>query len=221
MRVRAAGLHVGDVFAVKGSPFLVRLATGLRRPRYGVPGFDIAGEVTAVGDRVTRFKPGDQVFGAALGASAEYARAPEETMVAKPTNLTFEQAASIPTSGLAALHGLRDAAKLTSGQEILINGASGGVGTFAVADREVDRAPSSPASAARRTPASCARSAPTTSMDYTRRRLYPRRNALRRHLRQRREPFPLRRAACAHAPTVRSSSTAAPREPGSGCWSVS
>ena len=132
VRVHAAGLHVGDVFAVKGSPFLVRLATGLRRPRYGVPGFDVAGEVTAVGDRVTRFKPGDFVFGAAVGASAEYARAQEETMIAKPDTLTFEDAAAIPTSALAALHGLRDAGRLQRGQKVLINGASGGVGTFAV-----------------------------------------------------------------------------------------
>jgi NADPH:quinone reductase-like Zn-dependent oxidoreductase len=132
VRVRAAGLHIGDCFSVKGSPFLVRAMTGLRRPKYGVPGFDLAGEVVAVGAGVTRLRPGDEVFGSGIGTCAEYAAADEDKLAAKPTSLTFEQAAAIPTSALAALHGLRDAAKLRPGQRILINGASGGVGTFAV-----------------------------------------------------------------------------------------
>jgi NADPH:quinone reductase-like Zn-dependent oxidoreductase len=132
VRVRAAGLHIGDCFSVKGSPFVVRAMTGLRRPKYGVPGFDLAGEVVAVGSAVTKFRPGDEVFGSGNGTCAEYATAREDTLAAKPTGLTFEQAAAIPTSALAALHGLRDAAKLRPGQRILINGASGGVGTFAV-----------------------------------------------------------------------------------------
>jgi NADPH:quinone reductase-like Zn-dependent oxidoreductase len=132
VRVRAAGLHIGDVFSVRGSPFPVRLMTGLRRPKYGVPGFDMAGEVESVGANVTMFRPGDAVFGVANGTCAEYARAAEDKLASKPADLTFEEAAAIPTSGLAALHGLRDAGKLRPGQRVLVNGASGGVGTFAV-----------------------------------------------------------------------------------------
>lgn len=132
IRVRAAGLHVGDAFSVRGSPFPVRLMTGLRRPKYGVPGFDVAGQVESVGARVTRFRPGDEVFGVGHGTCAEYTRASEDNLEPKPANLTFEEAAAIPTSALAALHGLRDAGKLQAGQTVLINGASGGVGMFAV-----------------------------------------------------------------------------------------
>jgi NADPH:quinone reductase-like Zn-dependent oxidoreductase len=132
VRVRAAGLHVGDCFGVRGAPFAVRLVTGLRKPRYGVPGFDLAGRVEAVGAEVTRYRPGDEVFGASTGTCAEYARAGEGKVALKPGNLAFEAAAAIPTSALAALHGLRDVGKVRPGQEVLINGASGGVGTFAV-----------------------------------------------------------------------------------------
>lgn len=136
VRVRAAGLHVGDCFGVRGSPLPLRLIVGLRRPKYGVPGLDVAGRVEAVGGNVTRFQPGDEVFGAcrwpSAGACAEYAAADEDKLVPKPANLTFEEAAAIPTSALAALHGLRDAGRLQPGQRVLINGASGGVGTFAV-----------------------------------------------------------------------------------------
>jgi NADPH:quinone reductase-like Zn-dependent oxidoreductase len=136
VRVHAAGLHVGDCFGVRGSPLPVRLISGLRRPKYGVPGLDVAGRVEAVGGNVTRLQPGDEVFGAcrwpSAGACAEYARAAEDHLALKPASLTFEQAAAIPTSALAALHGLRDAGKLQPGQRLLINGASGGVGTFAV-----------------------------------------------------------------------------------------
>jgi NADPH:quinone reductase-like Zn-dependent oxidoreductase len=132
VRVHAAGLHPGDCFAVKGSPFPVRLFTGIRRPKYGVPGFDAAGIVESVGSRVTRFRPGDEVFGAVIGACAAFARAEEAGLVAKPAGLSFEEAAAIPTSALAALHGLRDAGRVQAGQKLLINGASGGVGTFAV-----------------------------------------------------------------------------------------
>jgi NADPH:quinone reductase-like Zn-dependent oxidoreductase len=130
--VRAAGLHVGDVFAVRGSPFPVRLMTGLTRPKYGVPGFDLAGTVVDVGSAVTRFSVGDQVFGAGDGTAAECARAREDLLVPMPSGVTFEEAAAIPTSGLAALHGLRDAGRIKPCQKVLINGASGGVGTFAI-----------------------------------------------------------------------------------------
>jgi NADPH:quinone reductase-like Zn-dependent oxidoreductase len=136
VRVRAAGLHVGDVFAMRGAPFLVRLSTGLRRPKAGIPGLDLAGVVAAVGPEVTRFAPGDEVFGLcawpSTGACAEYTLAREDTLAPKPVELTFEEAAAIPTSASAALHGLRDAGRLKAGQHVLVNGASGGVGTFAV-----------------------------------------------------------------------------------------
>lgn len=134
--VRAAGLHVGDCFGVRGSPLPLRMLSGLRRPKYGVPGLDVAGHVEAVGERVMRFRPGEEVFGAcrwpSAGACAEYARASEAHLVAKPADLSFEEAAAVPTSALAALHGLRDAGGLRPGQRVLVNGASGGVGTFAV-----------------------------------------------------------------------------------------
>jgi NADPH:quinone reductase-like Zn-dependent oxidoreductase len=136
VRVHAAGLHVGDVFAVRGSPFPIRFTSGLRGPRLGVPGFDIAGTVEAIGGAVTRFAPGDEVFGVCTwpssGACAEYARAREDGIIAKTPGWSFEQAAAIPTSASAALHGLRDAGRLRAGQRVLINGASGGVGTYAV-----------------------------------------------------------------------------------------
>jgi len=136
VRVHAAGLHIGDVFGVRGSPFPIRFTSGLRGPKFGVPGFDIAGTVEAIGSAVTRFAPGDEVFGVctwpSCGACAEYARAGEDELSAKPTGLSFEQAAAIPTSASAALHGLRDAGRLQAGQKVLINGASGGVGTYAV-----------------------------------------------------------------------------------------
>lgn len=132
IRVHAAGLHVGDCFAARGRPFVVRFMTGLRKPRVGIPGFDVAGRVEAVGEGVTRFRPGDEVFGACEGSCAEFVCAQQDQLAPKPAGLTFEQAAALPTSGLAALHGLRDAGKLAAGQKVLINGASGGVGTFAV-----------------------------------------------------------------------------------------
>lgn len=132
VRVHAAGLHVGDCFTVRGEPFAVRMVSGLLRPRYGVPGFDLAGQVEAVGKSVKRFHPGDEVFGACTGSCAEYAATSENQLALKPANLTLEEAAALPTSALAALHGLRDAGKIRAGQKVLINGASGGVGTFAV-----------------------------------------------------------------------------------------
>lgn len=132
VRVHAAGLHVGDCFGVRGAPFAMRMVTGLLKPKYGVPGFDMAGQVEAVGNNVTQFRPGHEVFGACNGACAEYASAAEDKLALKPANLTFEQAAALPTSALAALHALRDVGKLQPGQKVLINGASGGVGTFAV-----------------------------------------------------------------------------------------
>ncbi|MCW5966375.1 MAG: NAD(P)-dependent alcohol dehydrogenase [Bryobacterales bacterium] len=132
IRVRAAGLHVGDCFAMRGSPFPVRLMTGLRKPKYGVPGMDLAGQVVTVGRMVTRFRPGDEVFGCCMGACAEVACAAEATLVQKPASVPWQQAAAVPTSALAALHAIRDAGKVAPGHRVLIVGASGGVGTFAV-----------------------------------------------------------------------------------------
>ncbi len=130
--VHAAGLHPGDCFTVRGAPFPVRLATGLFKPKYGVPGYDVAGRVVVVGSNVQRFQPGDEVFGACTGSCAEYVSVGEHELAHKPANLTLAQAAAIPTSALAALHALRDVGRVYSGQKVLINGAAGGVGTFAV-----------------------------------------------------------------------------------------
>lgn len=132
VRVHAAGLHVGDCFAVRGSPLPMRMATGVFKPRYGTPGFDVAGRIEAVGDKVTRFRPGDEVFGSCRGACAEHVVAGEDRLAPKPASLTFAEAAAVPTSALAALHALRDVGRVKPGQRVLINGASGGVGTFAL-----------------------------------------------------------------------------------------
>lgn len=133
VRVHAAGIHAGDYFTMRGVPYLARFFAGWPKPKNYVPGFDVAGTVEAVGKDVTRFKPGDEVFGeCAGGGCAEYACATEGRFVAKPASLTFEQAAAVPVSALAALQGLRDAGRLQPGQRVLINGASGGVGTYAV-----------------------------------------------------------------------------------------
>jgi NADPH:quinone reductase-like Zn-dependent oxidoreductase len=132
VRVRAAGIHVGDLFAIKGSPFPVRFMSGLRRPRRGVPGFDVSGVVEAVGGGVSGIAVGDEVVGFAEGTCAEYTTARADLLVPKPARLTWEEAAAVPTSGLAALNGIRDAARVRPGQRLLVIGASGGVGTFAV-----------------------------------------------------------------------------------------
>jgi NADPH:quinone reductase-like Zn-dependent oxidoreductase len=133
VRVRAAGVHVGDCFTVRGAPLPLRLVTGLLKPKCGVPGFDVAGHVEAVGSEVTRFQVGDEVFGVCrTGACAEYACVREDRLAPKPAGLTFEQAAAVPTSAATALHALREVGDLKQGQQVLINGASGGVGTFAV-----------------------------------------------------------------------------------------
>ncbi|MFM9881760.1 MAG: NAD(P)-dependent alcohol dehydrogenase [Burkholderiales bacterium] len=132
VRVHAAGLHIADCFCVRGVPLMVRAVSGLLKPKHGIPGFDLAGRVEAVGPRVTRFKPGDEVFGEHHGTCAEYVCTAQDKLALKPTQLTFVQAAALPTSALTALHGLRDAAKVQPGQRVLINAAAGGVGCFAV-----------------------------------------------------------------------------------------
>lgn len=132
VRVQAASIHAGDVFTMRGSPFLVRLFAGWPGPKNYIPGFDLAGIVEAVGNAVTRFKPGDAVFGSGQGTCAEVVCVKEKNLIAKPGDLSFDQAAAVPTSALTALIGLRDAGKVKPGQKVLINGASGGVGTFAI-----------------------------------------------------------------------------------------
>ena len=133
IRVRAAGVSRGVWHIMTGLPYPIRLAGyGLRAPRTAVPGGDLAGVVGAVGQDVTRFQPGDEVFGIGTGAFAEYARAPESKLALKPANLSFEQAAVVGVSGLTALQGLRDRGRVGPGQKVLIIGASGGVGSFAV-----------------------------------------------------------------------------------------
>lgn len=133
VRVYAAGVDPGVWHLMTGLPYLVRLmGFGLRQPTLRVRGTDVAGRVEAVGKHVTRFQPGDAVFGQCDGAFAEYARVREHQCVQKPANLSFEEAAAVPTSACTALRGLRDAGKVMPGQRVLIIGAAGGVGTFAV-----------------------------------------------------------------------------------------
>jgi NADPH:quinone reductase-like Zn-dependent oxidoreductase len=132
IKVRAASLNPADWHIKRGQPRLVRLITGLGKPRDGRIGFDVAGEIETVGRNVTEFKPGDEVFGSCQGAFAEYACALESAVARKPENVTFEQAAAVPIAAYTALQGLRDKGKVQPAQKVLIHGASGGVGTFAV-----------------------------------------------------------------------------------------
>ncbi|MDH5526495.1 MAG: NAD(P)-dependent alcohol dehydrogenase [Nitrospirota bacterium] len=137
VHVRASSVNAGDWHMMRGEPFLVRLmGYGLLKPKHTTLGFDLAGQVAAVGGAVTRFQPGDAVFGLTpdrtLGAFAEYACAPEHTLVPKPAHVSFEEAAAVPAAAITALQGLRDAGRMQAGHQVLINGAGGGVGTFAV-----------------------------------------------------------------------------------------
>lgn len=132
IKVVAASVNPLDWHFIRGTPTPMRLGLGLTRPKIPRVGADVAGVVEAAGKAVTRFKPGDAVFGTCRGAFAEYACAPEASLAIKPENVTFEQAAAAPIAGLTALQGLRDKAHLAGGQKVLVNGASGGVGSFAV-----------------------------------------------------------------------------------------
>jgi NADPH:quinone reductase-like Zn-dependent oxidoreductase len=136
VRVRAASVNAADWHIVRGEPYLARLSFGLRKPKIRVPGCDVAGPVESVGPGVTTLKPGDEVYGSAfmrgLGAFAEWAAVPEDVLAPKPANLTFEQAAAVPLAALTALQGLRDHGRVQPGQRVLIIGAAGGVGSFAV-----------------------------------------------------------------------------------------
>ena len=132
LRVHAAGLDRGRWHLMTGQPYLLRLEAGIRWPRNPVQGLDVAGTVVAAGQKVTRFSVGDEVFGFGRGTFAEYAAAREDKLARKPVNLTFEQAAVVPVSGMTALLALTDAGHVQAGQNVLITGASGGVGSYAV-----------------------------------------------------------------------------------------
>jgi NADPH:quinone reductase-like Zn-dependent oxidoreductase len=133
IRVRAASVQAGDWHIMRGLPYVVRLmGFGLRSPKEKIRGADVAGHVESVGAGATRLQPGDEVFGSCSGAFAEYVSAPEDSFVQKPAGVTFAQAAAVPSSALTALQGLRDHGRVREGQHVLVNGASGGVGTFAV-----------------------------------------------------------------------------------------
>ena len=133
VQVRAAGLDRGTWHLMSGRPYLMRvIGFGFRGPKNRVPGLDVAGTVAAVGSGVTRFAVGDEVFGTARGSFAEYAPAKEGKLAVKPANLTFEQAAVVPVAALVAQRGLYDVGRLEPGQKVLVTGASGGVGSYAV-----------------------------------------------------------------------------------------
>jgi NADPH:quinone reductase-like Zn-dependent oxidoreductase len=132
LRVHAAALNPLDWHSMRGLPYPLRIGNGLKKPKSHVLGVDAAGRVEAVGRNVTRFQSGDEVFGLCKGALAEYACTGEDRLASKPARLTFEQAAAVPVAALTALQGLRDRGRIQAGQKVLIVGASGGVGTFAV-----------------------------------------------------------------------------------------
>jgi NADPH:quinone reductase-like Zn-dependent oxidoreductase len=132
IKVRAASVNPMDWHLMRGIPYVARIAFGLRSPRIKQLGVDVAGQVDAIGGKVTRFKPGDPVFGAVRGAFAEYACARESAVAIKPAAVTFAEAAAVNVAALTALQGLRDRGQIHPGQRVLINGAAGGVGTYAV-----------------------------------------------------------------------------------------
>ena len=136
IKIHAAAVTAGDAIVLEGKPFVTRFATGLQKPKNTIPGKEMAGRVEAVGGNVTQFQPGDEVYGnlsvAGWGAFAEYVAVPENAVALKPANLTFQQAAAVPESAVVALQALRDKGKVQPGNKVLINGASGGVGTYAV-----------------------------------------------------------------------------------------
>jgi len=132
LKVEASSANPLDWHFMRGKPFFLRLSSGLRRPKEPVRGVDVAGQVEEVGKNVTRFQPGDEVFGFCAGAFAEYASAKESKLTLKPPNLTPERAAAVPIAAITALQGLRDLGRIESGHKVMIIGASGGVGTFAV-----------------------------------------------------------------------------------------
>jgi NADPH:quinone reductase-like Zn-dependent oxidoreductase len=136
VEIHASSVNYSNMLIVRGKPFLVRLSCGLLKPKFKVPGTDIAGRVEAVGGNVRQFQPGDEVFGdisrCGYGAYAEYVCVPENVLALKPANISFEEAATVPETAVVALQGLRDKGQIKVGQKVLIYGASGGIGSFAV-----------------------------------------------------------------------------------------
>jgi NADPH:quinone reductase-like Zn-dependent oxidoreductase len=133
VQVRAAGVHIGDWLVGSGLPYMIRMGYGLTKPKNRVPGMEFSGQIEAVGKNVTQFQLGDDVFGFRnAGAFAEYVTVSQDAVAMKPTNASFEEAAALPISGFTAIQALRDVGKVQSGQKVLVIGASGGVGTYAV-----------------------------------------------------------------------------------------
>ncbi|AXI10302.1 zinc-binding dehydrogenase [Oceanobacillus sp. 143] len=136
VKIHAASINYGNMLLLQGNPLIARLVFGVRKPKYPIPGGDMAGTVEAVGENITQFQPGDEVFGdlsgSGWGAFAEYAAVPEEAIVRKPHNLSFEEAAAVPMAAVTALQAIRNKGKLEPGQKVLVHGGSGGVGLFAV-----------------------------------------------------------------------------------------
>jgi NADPH:quinone reductase-like Zn-dependent oxidoreductase len=136
VKIHAASVNYGNLVLLKGEPFLARLFYGPLKPKYSIPGGDIAGIVEAVGKNVKQYQPGDEVFGdlsrSGWGGFAEYVSVPENALAPKPANLSFEESAAVPMAAVTALQGLRDKGKIQPGQKVLIYGSSGGVGTFAI-----------------------------------------------------------------------------------------
>ena len=194
VHVRAAGVNPGDWAIMSGLPYIARPVYGLRKPKNAVRGTDVAGTVEAVGAGVRRFQPGEEVFGWCSGlggAFAEYAAASEDALAPKPTNLTFEQAAAVPMAGIVALQALRDHGNVRAGQKVLINGASGGIGTFAVQIAKALGAEVTGVCSTRNV--EMVRSIGADHViDYTREDFTQRDAALRLHPRQRGEPFAVR-----------------------------
>ncbi len=132
VKIHAVSLNAGDLFSLKGTPWLVRFSVGFPKPKDYILGWDLAGTIEAVGGEVTQFQPGDHVYGSCQHTLAEYVSAGEDSLAIKPDNLSFEHAATLGTAAITALHGLRNLGNLQPGQKVLINGASGGVGIYAV-----------------------------------------------------------------------------------------
>ncbi len=190
VQVGAASVHPGDYFVMTGEPYVVRLVFGLRRPRHGIPGRDLAGVVAAVGKDVTALRPGDEVFGwSTAGTLAEYACVPADNLVSVPANLSVVDAAAVPTSAMTALQALRDIANVRPGQTVLVTGASGGVGSFAVQIAKAFGAEVTGVCSTRNVDLVRSLGADHV-VDYTHDRLHPHREALRRHPRQRGSPAP-------------------------------
>ena len=197
VRVRAAGVNPADWAVMSGLPYIARPVYGMRKPKNAVRGTDVAGQVEAVGTGVTRFRPGDEVFGWCVGAYAEYASVSEDALALKPANLTFEQAAAVPMAGLVALQALRDHGNVQAGQNGLDQRCLGGHRHLRGADREVTRRPGDRrVQHAKRGPGPIDRRRPRHRLH--RGGLHPKRAALRLHPRQRGEPFTVRPATRAH-----------------------